>query len=41
MADTMSDINDPRACEHYSARMFEDSIAASYFGSNLMGRGDQ
>lgn len=41
MADTMSDINDPRACEHYSVRMFEDSIAASYFGSNLMGCGDQ
>lgn len=38
MSDTMFGINDPKACEHYSARMFEDSIAASYFGSNLMGR---
>lgn len=34
----MSDLNDPQAREHYSARMFEDSITASYFGSNLMGR---
>lgn len=41
MSDTLFNINDPQACEHYSARMFEDSIAASYFGSNLMGRGDQ
>lgn len=39
MADTMSDINDPQVREHYSARMFEDSITASYFGSNLMDRG--
>ena len=41
MSDTMFGINDPRACEHYSARMFEDSIAASYFGRNLMNREDQ
>ena len=33
--------NDPKACEDYSARMFEDSITASYFGNNLMGCGDQ
>lgn len=31
--------NDPKACEDYSARMFEDSITASYFGNNLMDRG--
>lgn len=41
MSDTMFNINDPRVREHYSAKMFEASIAASYFGSNLMGRGDQ
>lgn len=38
MADTMFDINNPQARKHYGARMFEDSITASYFGNNLMGR---
>lgn len=41
MSDMMFDTNDPRVREHYSARMFEDSVAACYFGSNLMGRGER
>ena len=35
----MFNINDPQACKLYSARMFLDSVAKSYFGRNFMGHG--
>lgn len=37
----MFNINDPQACKLYSAKMFPDSIDASYFGGNFMGRGER